>query len=66
MGWRLAITNARDAAKPHYLNAQYALGEAYSEGLGVPQDDEAALEWFGIAAKHGHRAAKLRLAAEGS
>lgn len=56
---------ARDATMPHYLDAQYALGEAYSEGLGVPQDDEAALEWFGIAAKYGHEAAKRRLAAEG-
>jgi TPR repeat protein len=38
------------------------LGELYSDGLGVPNDDKKAAEWYRLAASHGDREAAFQLA----
>lgn len=44
----------RRAARQGHANAQHALGLAYMDGLGVPQDRSQALGWFIEAARNGH------------
>jgi hypothetical protein len=48
--------------KPAHANEQYRLGEAYSEGQGVPQSDAEAAKWWLKAAEQGHAAAQHCLA----
>jgi TPR repeat protein len=37
------------------------MGEMYKEGIGVPQDSDAAAMWYSEAAEQGHAEAQLRL-----
>ena len=48
---------------PLVTKAQFVLGEFYEQGLGVPQDDQQAADWFERAAARGHGHAQLRFAA---
>ena len=41
--------------------AQYNLGWMYANGLGVPQDDQAAVKWYRLAAEQGEAYAQDRL-----
>jgi TPR repeat protein len=41
--------------------AQYNLGVTYGEGHGVPQDQAAAVAWYGKAAEQGHAKAQNNL-----
>lgn len=43
------------------VDAQYNFSVKYEEGLGVPQDFEAALRWMKLAAAHGDSNAQVRL-----
>ncbi len=52
-----------NAAKAGYTEAQYALGLMYAEGDGVPEDDQQAVRWLGIAAEAGHPEAQFILGA---
>lgn len=42
-------------------DAQFALGQAYEDGKGVPQDDEAAISWYKKAADQGNAKAENSL-----
>ncbi len=42
-------------------DAEYALGERYGKGKGVPQDDKAAAKWFLKAAQQGHADAQYKI-----
>jgi hypothetical protein len=44
----------RRSARQGYAPAQYALGQAYQLGYGVPKDPEQALGWIAEAEKNGH------------
>lgn len=44
----------RALAERGHRDAQFALGQMYRFGTGVPQDDAEALAWFRKAAHHGH------------
>jgi len=41
--------------------AQYALGEIYAQGMGVPQNYDEALTWYRKAAEQGHAGAEFML-----
>ena len=47
---------------PLVTKAQFVLGEFYEQGLGVPQDDQLAANWFESAGARGYGHAQLRLA----
>src|SRR5580704_8405952 len=55
----LATKNVDDKADP---KAMTLLGELYANGLGVPQDDKKAAEWYKLAADRGDREAMFALA----
>lgn len=40
----------QQAAKQHNGDAEFGIGKMYQHGLGVPQDDQKAAEWFARAA----------------
>ena len=56
---------ARDAFKPLAeqgdAEAQFYLGEMYSNGRGVPRDDEEAVNWYMLAAEQGNARAQNSL-----
>ena len=58
--FRLVAETFRLAAEQGDADAQYNLGIAYFEGLGVPQDYVAAYMWFSLAAAQSSEAAKNR------
>jgi len=41
--------------------AQNALGQLYETGLGLPQSDEFAIKWYGLAAEQGNERAAANL-----
>jgi TPR repeat protein len=55
----LATDRVTNDADP---KAMTLLGELYAEGLGVPQDDRRAAEWYGLAAARGDSNAMFALA----
>jgi TPR repeat protein len=55
----LATKNVDDKADP---KAMTLLGELYANGLGVPQNDQKAAEWYKLAADRGDREAMFALA----
>ena len=48
-------------AQQGYAEAQVALGAMYTQGLGVPQNDEQATQWYRRAADQGHAEAQFLL-----
>ena len=56
-----AATWFLQAAYQGFADAQYAIGLAYEDGHGVPEDDEEAVEWYSRAADQGHANAQNRL-----
>ncbi|HCN09501.1 MAG TPA: sel1 repeat family protein, partial [Lentisphaeria bacterium] len=44
-----------------HATAQYNLGRMYANGLGVPEDDVEAVEWYRKASKQGHTEAQTEL-----
>ena len=55
----VALQQNQSKAERGDAAAQYALGERYHDGLGVPTDHRAALSWFLRAAAQGHPRAQL-------
>ena len=55
MQWYLKAGNSGNA------EAQYKLGKAYKEGIGVEQNDEEARKWFNLAASQDHMLAKYNV-----
>jgi hypothetical protein len=55
----LATQRAADRSDP---KAMTLLGELYANGLGVPQDDKRAADWYKLAAARGDREAMFALA----
>jgi S1-C subfamily serine protease len=51
----------RAMAELGHADAQYILGVMYRDGLGVPRDYKAAVEWYGKAAEQGHADAQFYL-----
>ena len=49
------------AAEQGHLDAQFNLGNEYTNGEGVPQDHVEAVRWFRLAADQGYAAAQFRL-----
>jgi len=57
-----AVSYYEKAAKLGHIGAQYALGEDYSEGLGVNQNGNKAVYWYKRAAEQGEGFAQYNLA----
>jgi TPR repeat protein len=57
-----AVRWTRNAAEQGYAAAQIALGDIYSEGRGVPQDQARALVWYRKAAEQGIAEAHRKVA----
>src|SRR5438552_14984285 len=51
----------REATEQLDAAAQFALGEKYATGDGLPKDDAQAVQWWRRAAEQGHVDAELRL-----
>jgi TPR repeat protein len=52
-----------EAAASGQANAQYEMGVRLAEGRGMPQDNQAALQWLEKAARQNLAPAQYRLAA---
>jgi uncharacterized protein len=52
-----AVNWFTSSAKQGFANSQFKLAELYRDGLGLPQDFEAAYAWFAVANKLGHKRA---------
>ena len=59
---RAQAVRTLEEANAGSLEAQFAAGELYAKGPGVPQDDREAFAWYLIAARRGHLVAQLRVA----
>ncbi|MBK7001272.1 MAG: SEL1-like repeat protein [Rhodoferax sp.] len=57
----LAFKAYLKAAEQGLAEAQMALGDYYAAGDGVPQDQQAAIEWYYKAAEQGHAPAQFAL-----
>jgi len=51
----------RPLAEQGHADAQTRLGQLYAAGLGVPQDDVEAVNWYGKAADQGNALAQIAL-----
>ena len=60
--YRLAAGLFYPLAEKGDARAQYNLGLLYASGLGVGQDNQAALKWYRLAAGQGHAGAQNELA----
>lgn len=60
--WDRALDQYRADAEQGSANAMYKIGNMYSRGEGVPEDDREAATWFRRAAELGHVHAMFRLA----
>lgn len=58
---KMAAVWWKKAADQGDMNAQYALGKAYAEGRGVPQNYGAATVFFNKAANKGNKQAEAAL-----
>ncbi len=56
-----ALTEFRPLAQQGDADAQFYLGQMYSKGRGVPQDDAEAVAWYRRAAEHGDAEAQFYL-----
>jgi TPR repeat protein len=56
-----ALALTRKAADQGNAKAQFALGEMYAAGRGVPQNNFQAYVWFSRAARAGNAEAKTRV-----
>ena len=56
----------RLAAEQGYADAQFNLGNMFTNGQGVAQDREEAIRWYRLAAAQGNAWAKSRLKALGA
>ena len=56
-----ALTEFRPLAQQGDADAQFYLGQMYSEGRGVPQDDAEAVRWYRRAAEQGDAEAQHNL-----
>ena len=55
------LADQRDRAEAGDADAQFTLGEFYTAGEGVPQDDAEAVAWYHLAAQQGHAEAQFNL-----
>jgi len=60
-GNRAAIPWLRKAARQGNPWAQYQLGYAYQEGLGVPRNKRLAMHYYQLSAAQGYDSAQLNL-----
>ncbi|MFD2205603.1 tetratricopeptide repeat protein [Kiloniella antarctica] len=58
--YQTAYALYKPLAEQGEVEAQYALGEMYSKGLGAEQDLKAATQWYELAAEQGHLLAQLQ------
>ena len=58
---RDALVVCRPLAEQGVSHAQNVLGEIYMYGEGIPQDYDAAIKWFRLAAEQHHRRARFML-----
>ena len=56
-----SIDKLRRDAEQGDTETQFSLGRIYAEGIGVPQDDAEAVQWFRRAAEQGHAEAQFGL-----
>lgn len=59
--YRTAFNLMEPLAEQGDAKAQVGLGYLYSEGEGVPEDDEEAVKWYRLAAEQGHASAQYNL-----
>jgi len=57
----LAMTLLKQAAGQDYAEAQFWLGEAYTNGLGVEKNPKRAFSWYAQAADLGYTPAQMKL-----
>ena len=55
------LADLRALAEAGDTEAQFTLGEFYTAGEGVPQDDAEAVAWYRLAAQQGHAEAQYNL-----
>ncbi len=60
-GYETALALLTPFAEDGDAGAQYYLGNMYSDGKGVPENDKTAVEWYTLAAEQGHVYAQLYL-----
>ncbi len=64
-GMKRDFTGANDwlrlAAQKNHAGAQFELGKAYDEGIGVEPDYKEAVRWYRLAAEQGHASAELAM-----
>ena len=60
-GYETALAVRTPFAEDGDAGAQYYLGNMYSDGKGVPENDKTAVEWYTLAAEQGHEYAQLHL-----
>ena len=61
-GFDAWLRRIRSAAEQGDRNAQYKLGQLYSQGFGLPKNPEEAVKWFRRAAEGGAPEGRLELA----
>lgn len=59
--YKLALQDFRQLASHGYAAAEYNLGVMYDIGLGVPQNEEKAFNWYRLAAAQGVTKAEYNL-----
>ena len=59
--YETALAEFRPLAEQGHAEVQYNLGEMYRNGQGVPEDDQEAAKWFGLAAEQGDASAQYNL-----
>jgi TPR repeat protein len=59
--YKTALALLTPFAEDGDADAQHYLGNMYSDGKGVPENDKTAVEWYTLAAEQGHEYAQLYL-----
>ena len=59
--YKTALALLTPFAEDGDADAQHYLGNMYSDGKGVPENDNTAVEWYTLAAEQGHEYAQLYL-----
>ena len=59
--WRVQFEKCRKSAEKGIPDAQFQLGMKYSDGIGVPENDNEAVKWLRKAAEQDHVGAQFKL-----
>ena len=54
-GHKTSLSVLKQLAEQGHADAQLSLGDMYANGIGVPRDDDRALQWYAKAARQSHK-----------